>query len=105
MLYNADICVVPGDIGLTAIHSLTFGVPVITHDCFKYQGPEFEAVKEGVTGSFYEYSSVDSLAKHVRLWFESHRLDREAVRQACYHEIDNYWTPEFQLSVLKDYLL
>lgn len=47
MFYNADICVSPGNIGLTAIHSLTYGCPVITHDNFSNQMPEFESIIQG----------------------------------------------------------
>ena len=43
-VFNADLCVAPGNIGLTAIHSLMFGCPVITHDKFSLQMPEFESV-------------------------------------------------------------
>lgn len=32
LVYNSDMCVVPGDIGLTAMHAMMFGTPCITHD-------------------------------------------------------------------------
>lgn len=103
LIYNADLCVVPGDIGLTAIHSMMFGTPVITHNHFPFQGPEHEAVRPGLTGDFYEYGSVDSLAKTIQEWFANHN-DRESVRSVCYHEIDTQWNPEFQINVLKKHL-
>ena len=31
LIYHSDLCVSPGNVGLTAIHSLTYGVPVATH--------------------------------------------------------------------------
>lgn len=103
LIYNSDLCVVPGDIGLTAIHSMMFGTPVITHNHFSFQGPEFEAVKPGITGNFYEYGSVESLADTIHEWFCTQR-DREQIRKACYQEIDTQWTPEFQIGVLKEHL-
>ena len=103
LIYNADLCVVPGDIGLTAIHSMMFGTPVITHNHFPFQGPEHEAVRSGTTGDFYEYGSVDSLADTIQKWFDNH-CDRDSVRTACYREIDTQWTPEFQINVLKKHL-
>lgn len=105
MIYNADLCVSPGNVGLTAMHSMVFGTPVITHNDFPHQMPEFEAIHEGVTGCFYEYDSVDSLADSIVKWFANHQGQREEVRQACYHEIDTQWTPQFQLEVLKKHLL
>lgn len=103
LIYNADLCVVPGDIGLTAIHSLMFGTPAISHNHFSTQGPEFEAIKSGVTGDFYEFGDVKSLISIMRNWFETHK-NRDNVRQACFDEIDENWTPDFQIKVLKKYL-
>lgn len=103
LLYNADMSVVPGDIGLTGIHSLTFGLPTLTHNRFIYQGPEFEAIIPGVTGDFFEYKNMDSMIDKILGWFATHP-DREAVRRACYKEIDENWTPEFELNVLKKVL-
>ena len=104
MIYNADLCVSPGNVGLTAMHSMVFGTPVITHNDFPHQMPEFEAIHEGVTGGFFEYGSIDSLANSIVKWFVEHEGQREVVRQACYNEIDTEWTPKFQIEVLKKVL-
>lgn len=102
LIYNADLCVVPGDVGLTAIHAMTFGVPVVSHDNFPHQGPEYEAIKEGVTGSFFRHDDVGSLVECISRWFSSKRDDREAVRKACEAEIARNWTPQYQIDVLKN---
>lgn len=102
LLYNADLCVVPGDIGLTAIHAMTFGVPVITHNLFKYQGPEFEAIVSGVTGEFFEHDNIDSLCDTISKWFKANNKMREEVRNTCYSEIERHWTPVAQLDILKN---
>lgn len=103
LIYNADLCVVPGDVGLTAIHSMMFGTPVITHNHFPYQGPEFEAIRTGVTGDFYEFGNIDSLANCIKTWFDNN-AERDSVRKACHQEVDKQWTPEFQINVLKTHL-
>ncbi len=104
MIYNADLCVSPGNIGLTAMHSLVFGTPAITHDDFPHQMPEFEAIKEGITGTFFKIDNVDSLADGISKWFTNKGNKREEVREACMKEIDENWTPQFQLNVLKKHL-
>lgn len=101
LIYNADICVVPGDIGLTAIHSMMFGCPCITHDYFPSQGPEYEAIRVGKTGDFYQRGNVNSLASCIEKWFAEHGDDRNIIRQYCYEEIDNNWNPHMQIEVLK----
>ena len=41
LIYDADICVSPGNVGLTAMHVMSFGTPVITHSNFVNQMPPF----------------------------------------------------------------
>ncbi len=101
LIYNADLCVAPGNIGLTAMHSLVFGTPAITHDDFKWQMPEFEAIIPGKTGDFFKRNDVENLALKIEKWFEHKKNQRNDVRLACYKEIDDNWTPEFELNVLK----
>lgn len=101
LIYNADLCVVPGDVGLTAIHSMMFGVPVITHNYYPSQGPEFEAIRNGVTGAFYEYNDVSSLTNCIQCWFEANSNKRDMVRKACFEIIDKEWTPNYQLEEFK----
>lgn len=104
LIYNSDLCVMPGDIGLTAMHCMIFGTPCITHDSFPHQGPEFEAIKPGVTGEFFRHNDVVDLESSITRWFDNH-TDREVIRQDCYKEIDEQWTPQFQIEVLKKHLL
>ncbi len=100
LIYNADLCVAPGNIGLTAMHSLVFGTPALTHNDFSHQMPEFEAIREGETGCFFDNGSVDSMENSILRWFQEKADKREEVREACMKEIDTSWTPEFQLKVL-----
>lgn len=105
LIYNADLCVAPGNIGLTAMHSMVFGTPCITHNDFPYQMPEFEAIQEGRTGIFFERGDVKRLAEKIDEWFFVYGQDRETVRQSCFKEIDEQWNPYFQIEVLKKQLL
>ena len=101
LVYNADLCVSPGNIGLTAIHSLMFGCPAITHGDFKWQMPEFEAIQSGVTGDFFERDNTENLALAISRWFSTKSDKREEVRRACYKEIDEQWNPSFQMKVIR----
>lgn len=104
LLYNADLCVAPGNIGLTAMHSLVFGCPCVSHNSFEWQMPEFEAIREGVTGSFFKMNNVESLAECISKWFATKKNKREEVRLACFKEIDTSWNPYFQMNVLRNNL-
>ena len=101
LIYDADLCVAPGNVGLTAMHTMVFGTPVLTHDDFKWQMPEFEAINIGKTGNFFKKDSVNSISDSIEEWLESHRDSRSFVREACFREIDSQWTPEYQISILQ----
>ena len=100
LIYNADVCVAPGNIGLTAVHSMMFGCPAITHDDYKWQMPEFEAIKLGITGAFFERNNANSLADTIRSWLVNNTDERQRRRKSCYTEIDNHWNPDYQINII-----
>lgn len=101
LIYNADLCVSPGNVGLTAMHALSFGCPIITHNAFEYQMPEFEAIKRGVTGDFFKKDDVGDLSTTISKWFLTKHNMRDAVREACFNEIDTNWNPYYQMNMIK----
>ena len=103
-VYNADLCVSPGNIGLTAIHVLMFGCPAISHDDFAHQMPEFEAIKEGKTGTFFQRDSQKSLTESISKWFSQEGYKRESIRKDCYEEIDTNWNTDYQMRIINKIL-
>lgn len=104
LIYNADLCVAPGNVGLTAMHSMAYGTPVLTHNNFCMQMPEFEAIKDYTTGTFYDFNSIESLSQKIREWLIHNKGNRESIRQACYNEIEKNWSVPFQMNILKQYI-
>lgn len=100
LFYNAHVCVSPGNVGLTAIHALTFGCPVITHGNLPYQMPEFEAIKSGVTGDFFEENNIEDLQKTILKWTNASPEQRNQTRQNAFNEVDRKWNIHYQLGVL-----
>lgn len=101
LLYDANVCVCPTQTGLTSIHSLTFGTPFVTSNNFENQGPEFEVVTDGVTGSFYREGDADDLAYHIWRWANVSRERREAIRVAARKTIESEWSVDYQINLLK----
>ncbi len=99
LIAMCDVCVSPGEVGLTAIHSLSFGTPVITHNEPMYQMPEFESIKEGYTGALCNKDDLNSLELCVTNWINEHS-DRDLIRKNCYEVIDNFYTPKFQVEAI-----
>ena len=102
MYWNAAICVSPGNVGLTAIHAMTYGCPVITHNNFAYQMPEFEVIVPGKTGDFYEYGNIPSMKEMVKKWICNSMQDKLLVRKECQDVIQQGWTPDYQLKIIKE---
>ncbi len=102
LLAAADVCVSPGNVGLTAIHNLSYGTPVITHGNFENQMPEVEAITEGETGYFFEEGNVTDLSEKILRWISQPNYNREAIRQKCYEIIDEYYNPYYQIEVIEN---
>ena len=99
LLFNADLCVSPGEVGLTALHTMSYGVPVISHDNFYKQGPEYETIVSGQTGLLYEFGNYNDMVKKIRDWFQYGYI-REDIRQNCYSLINNKWNSNYQIQLL-----
>lgn len=104
IFYNATVCVSPGNVGLTAIHALTYGCPVITHDDFPNQMPEFEAIVPNETGDFFKSGDVSDMGRMVKKWMKKMYKEASFVHQKAFSEIDAKWNIEKQLQVLSDVL-
>ncbi|MDQ9823525.1 glycosyltransferase, partial [Acinetobacter sp. 163] len=72
--------------GLTAIHALSFGCPIITHNNFSEQMPEFEAIKPSKTGYFYQQGDVADLKDKIRKVISADEKTRKEVREEAFKE-------------------
>lgn len=61
---QSAICVSPGAIGLSAIHSLAYGVPLLVADAEPH-GPEIEVLLPGETGEYFPANDADALANRL----------------------------------------
>lgn len=100
----STVTVAPGKVGLTAMHSMAYGVPVISHGDADDQMPEWEAITPGRTGDHFARGDVQSLADCIRRW-TSTSFPSPDVRAACIAEIEARWTPERQRSIIEDSVL
>jgi glycosyltransferase involved in cell wall biosynthesis len=101
LLYNAIACVVPNYIGLTAIHSLSYGTPVITNDDFDNHGPEYEAIIDNVIGSFFRNNDVNDLVDKIKQWALVDAATRHECRLRARATVENEWSVNYQVDVLK----
>ena len=97
---SCNVTVSPGKTGLTAVHSLGYGVPVVSHGDPDDQGPEWEAIIPGRTGSHFRSGDVASLAEAIEPWLRTAETD-PAVRKACIDLVDHLWNPTYQCRAIE----
>jgi glycosyltransferase involved in cell wall biosynthesis len=99
LLACGDVCVVPGEVGLTGMHAMGVGVPVVSHDNLNVQKPEFEAIVSGKTGAAFKCGDANDLAKTLQMLFS----DKEALcemRENCFKMMDTFFNPDYQSDVI-----
>lgn len=101
LIYNSQLCISPGEVGLTAIHALTYGTPVITHGEFQQQGPEFEAIEHNKTGMFFKKDSIQDLATTIQEWLQKYPTKSDSMIENCFLRIDQLYNPDYQVALLK----
>jgi len=101
LIMSSDVCISPGEIGLTAMHVLSYGVPVITHDNELRQMPEYEAIINGKNGRLYKYGNFDSLVEESIKFFKS---DKNNIKQNCIKIIEERYTPQAQKKFIENSL-
>lgn len=100
-VYASDVTASPGKVGLSAMHSLMYGTPVISHDKMDDQMPEVEAIIPGVTGSLFAQNSAESLHEALSHWYRR-RDYREATRAACVGVIEDRYNPVTQAATISN---
>jgi len=91
-LYNcADYSVVMGKVGLSAMHSLAYGIPMITNDNMDVHFPEIEAIVDNKTGFFFKENSIDDFVTKL-----SPIAYRGKMYKDCIGMIERFYTPERQ---------
>lgn len=97
---NSIASVIPGWAGLSVIHSLTFGVPVITNDDITSHPPEVEAVVEGVTGGFFKKGDSKSLEKKIEYFLNLSEVEKNLYKENCLKMVARNFTPENQVRII-----
>jgi glycosyltransferase involved in cell wall biosynthesis len=90
----SDLMISPGNVGLNCIHSLGYGVPVMTHDNFIYQNPEVEAIAEDQTGVFYKYNDFENMVDKLESWIRKEK-NKHNISLQCQEIIRKIYNPDY----------
>lgn len=74
-LFNNCRCFVyPGEVGLSIIHGMSYGLPAIIHNNIKHHNPEHSAFKNEINGLYFKENSAKSLSMNMdKLYSSSER--------------------------------
>ena len=87
-------------VGLTAMHSLAFGVPLVTHSQWDAQMPEFEAIIPDRTGGIFENHNIHDLSQVLQKWTQSISPE-ESVQKECIAIIERFYNPIKQTEIIE----
>jgi glycosyltransferase involved in cell wall biosynthesis len=62
---NCSIFVYPGQVGLSLIHAMGYGLPCVVHDQRLHHMPEIAAFEDGATGMTFSEGDAKSLANEI----------------------------------------
>jgi len=96
----ADLLVMPGRVGLAAMHSLAYGTPVLIHDDPNDQGPEWEAVIPGYNGAYFAHNDSQDLARSLSNWLAVPR-DTQQLHERCHEVIERFYNPAVQAALIE----
>lgn len=89
LIKKSDLMVIPAWAGLSTIHAMSFGVPVIT-DNSEHHPPEVSAIIPNFTGGFYQENSIHSLEETIIEYLPK----KEFLSRNCISLVQKRYTPE-----------
>ena len=98
----ANLVASPGKVGLTAMHSLAYGTPVVTHGDFDRQMPEVEAIIPGVSGCYFDYGNIDSLVMALNNILMCENGELNIDRDSCRSAIVSKFNPANQTKIINN---
>lgn len=105
IITHSHLCVSPGNCGLNAIESLTYGTPMITHSNMNEQMPEAEAVIELCklcdTNYMFEQNNINDLSATIDKSLSVGNNEAGAIAKDI---ISRKWNPNHQISIMVHYL-
>lgn len=95
LIMASNVVASPGRVGLTVIHALTYGVPVVSHGDPRDQAPEWEAIIPGLTGGYFDAGNVQSLADALAPWIGAGNRTA-ATAERCRSVVGRFWNASYQ---------
>ena len=83
----------PGDVGLSLIHMMAYGLPAILHDQEKHHMPEIAAFDNKETGVTFKFDNISSLAFIIQNLLAS-QTELNSMSNSCIEKTSNSFNTE-----------
>jgi glycosyltransferase involved in cell wall biosynthesis len=87
---SATAMVYPGPIGLSLIHSMAYGLPVVTHDNREHHKPEIAALEDGKNGLMFREGGVNDLVEKLEQLLIDNDLQSKLSEYALQSVAESY---------------
>lgn len=87
---SCQAMVYPQNIGLSILHAMGYGLPVITSDDIPSHNPEIEAMEPGISGMLYAHANGEALTD-VLMALLSDRSRCQAMGQAALKRVNEHY--------------
>ncbi len=91
LISSANVGVIPGLAGLSTIHYMARGLPVVTNNNFTEHGPEVSAIHNGENGYIFEDGNYYDLVEKILLTIKN----LEVLSKDAFFTVKKYYSPEF----------
>lgn len=95
---RSDFSVIPHAAGLSVIHAMAYGLPVITDNDYSVHGPEVEVLEDGVNCLIYHEGSLDDLVRVIKKMISDYM---EIVDLKRMREVVNLFNPVTQVELME----
>ncbi|MDM1412154.1 glycosyltransferase family 4 protein [Myroides odoratimimus] len=102
---SACVSVIPSAVGLSAIHALTYGCPVITDKNFIRHGPEVQSIVENYSGLYYDFNDYIDLADKIKYFINLTPEERNIFSKNCRKMVKENYTANNQAKIIERMLL
>jgi len=87
----AHLFVYPGSVGLSLFTSFANYLPIITHNKYKYQAPEFYAIQNGYNAILFDYFEVKDFSNKINDFFKD-PLMISLMKQNAFDTVNKKYT-------------
>jgi glycosyltransferase involved in cell wall biosynthesis len=87
----SHLFVYPGSVGLSLFTAFANHLPVLTHNKYHYQAPEFYAIENGFNSILFKYFDLNDFSEKVKYYFED-TIKINIMKENAFYTVNEKYT-------------